>query len=128
MQKQNAQVQEMTINHPTKDEIQETLNRKFGEEAMKSSTIYQKMRLVRCGQDITSKREYHSEREDMQLAIAIQQVLEEFPFSSVRSIARDVHEPSSTIHGYLVEILHLKYRVSRWLPYILSASSRSIIQ
>lgn len=52
----------------------------------------------------------------MQLAIAIQQVLEEFPFSSVRSIARDVHEPSSTIHSYLVEILHLKYRVSRLPP------------
>ena len=122
MQKQNALVQEMTISQCTKEEIEETLNRKFGEQAMKSSTIYQKMRLVRCGQDITSKREYHSERVDTQLAIAIQQVLEEFPFSSVRSIARDLLEPSSTIHRYLVEILHLKYRVSRWLPHTLSDS------
>ena len=120
MQIQNALVQEMTRNQCTKEEIEKTLKTKFGEGAMKSSTLYEKMRLVRCGQDITSKREYHSQRVDTQLVIRIQQVLEEFPFSSVRSIARTLHEPSSTIHRYLVEILHLKYRVTRWLPHQLS--------
>lgn len=120
MQKQNKVVQEMTLQQCTKDQIEKTLNRKFGEESMKSSTIYQKMRLVRCGQDKTQDRQYHSDRIDQQLSIAIQNVLEEYPFSSVRSIARDLNTPSSTIHRYLTEVLHLKYRLTRWLPHVLS--------
>lgn len=61
-----------------RDEIENGLQIRFGHEAMKSSIIYQKMRLVQCHVDITKEREYHSERIDEQLVVAIQNVLNEF--------------------------------------------------
>lgn len=84
-----------------KDEIENALQIRFGHEAMKSPIIYQKMRLVQCHVDITKEREYHSERIDEQLVDAIQNVLNKFPFSSVRSIFLDLHVPSTTIYEYL---------------------------
>lgn len=120
MKKQNELLQKMTSEGCCKEEIENALQIRFGQEAMKSSTIYQKMRLVRCNVDITKEREYHSERIDEQLVIAIQNILNEFPFSSVRSISHDLHVPSTTIYEYLTRILKLKYRITRWLPHELN--------
>ena len=120
MKKQNELLQKMTLEGCNKEEIENALQIHFGQETMKSSTIYQKMKLVRCKVDITKEREYHSERIDEQLVIAIQNVLNEFPFSSVRSISHELHVPSTTIYEYLTRILKLKYKISRWLPHELN--------
>lgn len=117
MQEQKAFVQKMVLEGHNKDEIENALNIEFGRRAMKSSTIYEKIRLVRCGQDITKPREYHSDRGDEQLVSTIRNLLDEFPFSSVRSISHDIKVPSSTVYYYLTQVLQLKYRITRWLPY-----------
>lgn len=93
--KQNVLVKKMALNQCSKEEIEETLNHKFEEEAIESSTINQKMRLVCCGNDVTSKHEYHSEGVNTQFTIEIQQILEEFLFFQFIC--------------YLVEILQLTY-------------------
>ena len=120
MKKQNELLQKITLEGCCKEEIENALQIRFGHEAMKGSTIYQKMRLVHCNVDITKEREYHSERVEEQFVIAIQNVLNEFPFSSVRSISHDLHVPPTTIYEYLTKILKLKYRITSWLPHDLN--------
>lgn len=117
MKKQNELLQKMTSEGCCKDEIENTLQIRFGQKALKSSTIYLKLRLVCCNIDITKEREYYSEPIDEKLVIAIQNMLNEFPFSSVRSISHDLHVPITTIYKYLTRILKLKYKITRWLPH-----------
>ena len=54
------------------------------------------------------------------MANDIQNVLHEFPFASVRMIALDVKKPPVTVYRYLTQVLHLKYKVTHWLPHKLS--------
>ena len=99
----------MTSEGCIKDEIENALKIRFGQKTMKTSTVCQEMRLVRCHVDISKEREYHTERIDEQLVIAIQNVLNEFPFSSVQLIFRCLHVPTTAIINCLTRILKLKY-------------------
>ena len=57
MMKQNLIIKEMTEDDCSFNEIKETLHEMFGESLYKSSTIFEKMRLVRCQTDITKRKE-----------------------------------------------------------------------
>ena len=120
MNNQNVIIKMMVENDNNFDQIKQELHRKFGECAYKDSTIYEKIRLTRCATDITTRKPYESERMDMHLANEIKNLLNEFPFSSVRSIALMTKKPIATIHRYLTQVLHMKYRVTRWLPHKLT--------
>ena len=118
--KQNLIIKEMTENDCSFNEIEETLHRMFGESSYKSSTIYEKMRLVRCQTDITKRKDYQSNRIDQELANNLLSLLEEFPFASVRMMAMVEKKHPATVHRYLTQVLHLKYKLTRWLPHKLT--------
>lgn len=54
------------------------------------------------------------------MANEIQNLLNEFPFASVRMIVLDVKRPHVTVYRYLNQVLHIKYQVTHWLPHKLS--------
>ena len=121
MEKQNLIIKEMTEKKHSFDEIKQTLHQKFGESAYKDSTIYEKMRLVRCNQNITERKQYESDRIDLYLdQIMNPNLFHKFPFASVRMIALDVKRPPVTVYRYLTQALHLKYKHTHWLPHKLS--------
>lgn len=120
MNKQNELVQKMVKKNCSINEIKYALHKKFGEEAMRKSTLYQKVRLVRCGQNIVKLKRPGCERYDTQLACSIKKFLHEYPYASVRIIAHSLRIPIVTAHRYLTKYLKMKYKVTRWLPYTLN--------
>lgn len=87
-------------------EIQIHLNEQFGKEAYSKTTVYKWAARAKLGFDVESEAEPPGPKPDEQLRVRILEVLEDKPFSSLRSIAADLNEDKSTIYRYLPKYLH----------------------
>ena len=59
-----------------------------------------------------------------QLCVRIEQVLDEKPFSSLRSIGDELNENNVIIYRYLTKYLHKIYKHSKWVPHSLSLAQK----
>ena len=107
------------------DEIQNELNKKFGEQAYKSSTIYKYIEQLKLGCFEEKDSQYNGFRVDEQLLFRIQQEINENKFFSVRSLANKLNVSTSTIHRYLTEELHLVYKHTKWVPHSLDSEQKN---
>lgn len=106
------------------DEIKQFLEKRFGEEAYHRSTIYKWHGQAKIGVSIENNNDRPGNKLDDQLLIRVQQVLEEEPFSSTRSIADKLKENNVTIYRYLTKYLHKVFKSSRWIPHFLTNAQK----
>ena len=110
-------------------QISDILKMKFGESTYKPSTIYKWMKEAKFNLPLANRRLDEEEAKnaiDEQLLLRIQQILEDEPFSSIRSIASVLNAPKSTIHRYMTVHLKLVYRHTRWLPHFLNNDQKNV--
>lgn len=105
-------------------EIENLLKEQFGKEAFHKTAIYKWSNYAKIGLDLENEREPPGPKPDEQLCIRILQILEEEPFSSLRSIADILNEENSTIYRYLTKYLGKEYRVSKWIPHSLDNAQK----
>ncbi|KAH0788370.1 histone-lysine N-methyltransferase SETMAR-like [Histomonas meleagridis] len=102
---------------------------KFGESAYMSSTIYKWMKEAKFNLPLANRRLDSEEAKntiDEQLLLIIQQILEDEPLSSIRSIASVLRAPKFTIHRYMTVHLKLVYRYTRWLPHFSNIDQKNV--
>jgi histone-lysine N-methyltransferase SETMAR len=100
------------------------LKDEFGKHAYSLASIYNWLVKARLGQQSVDDAERSGRPLDEQLLTRIQEMLDEHPFSSVRSISRTLNSPSTTIWRYLTHHLGLVYKHSKWVPHMLSADQK----
>ena len=105
-------------------EIQQLLQQRFGQEAFHRTTVYKWSAQARIGVDINDKGEQRGNKPDEQLLIRIQQILDDEPFSSTRSIAHTLNENNMIIYRYMTIYLKKVFRLSRWVPHFLDQSQK----
>lgn len=61
---------------------------------------------------------------DEMLCLRIQQILEEKPYSSLRSIGDELNETNVTIYRYMTKYLHKILKASKWGPHSLKLDEK----
>lgn len=118
--KQRKFIFDQAQNGKNPKEIENLLKEQFGKEAFHKTTIYKWFNYSKLGFDLENERERPGPKPDEQLCTRIQQIIEEEPFSSLRSIADELNEENSTIYRYLTKYLNREYRSSKWIPHSLN--------
>lgn len=104
--------------------IEELLQRRFGEEALKRSEVYRWAGLAKLGYDPNYEKEKPGPKPDEQLLKRIEEILDEEPFASLHYIAELLNENTTIIYRYLTQFLHKVYKSSRWLPHELTQQQK----
>ena len=104
--------------------IEELLQKCFGEEELKRSEVYRLAGLARFGYDPNYKKETPGSKPDEQLLKRIKEILDEEPFASLRYIAELLNENMTIIYRYLTQFLHKVYKPSKWLPHELTQQQK----
>ena len=115
---------ELTKNGKKPNEIQQLLQQRFGEEAFNRTTVYKWSTQARIGINIENENERPGRKPDDQLLIRIQQILEEMPYSSTRSITDILNENNNIVYRYLTLYLGKIYKASRWVPHFLNLTQK----
>ena len=96
----------------------------FGKQAFSSKTIYKWISMYKLGVPLNEERGKPGPKPDEQLLTRIQELLEEEPFISVRQIAQQLNEAPTTIHRYLTVFLGRQYKVTKWIPHLLTSAQK----
>ena len=106
-------------------EIEKELQKQFGEQAYKRTTIYQIIQETKLGFPQAQESSNNENHIDRQLLITIQREIAENPFFSVCSLAQKLKVPPSTLYRYLTNELHLVYKHTRWVPHLLNSDQKN---
>ena len=101
-------------------EIQEILNREYGEHALGRSSIYKWSARAKLGYEEVEDEHRPGRPIDEQLLTRVDNTLETTPFASVAYIANTLSSNKATIYRYLTEHLGRVYKHSRWVPHLLT--------
>lgn len=114
---QKEYIFELTKEGKKPNEIQQLLQQRFGQEAYCRSTVYKWSAQARIGVDLDDNGEKRGTKPDEQLLYQIEQVLDEEPFSSTRSIADILNVNNVIVYRYMTIYLHKVFKASRWVPH-----------
>lgn len=124
--KQIKMIKEMAAQGHTAKEIQNALEIQFGKEAFKHTAIYKYINEQRFGAPDIKEEDKPDYGYDFELQNTIQREINEFPFSSVRSIADNINCPPSTVYRYLTVYMGLVFKHTRWVPHKLTIEQSQI--
>ena len=112
---------ELTKEGKKPNEIQQILQQHFGQEAYCRSTVYKWSAQARIGVDLDDNGEKRGTKPEEQLLYQIEQVLDEEPFSSTRSIADMLNVNNVIVYRYMTIYFHKVFKASRWVPHFLNS-------
>ena len=116
---QQEVIKEMVLKNQKFKEIQKELEKKFGEQALKKTAIYNYIAKAKLGLPMIKDPTHSGNTIDEQLLITIRQEIEKNQFFSVRSLAYTLHCSPSLIYRYITNELHLVFKTTRWIPHSL---------
>ena len=114
-------IKKMFAEHQGFTAIQKELQKQFGEQAYKRSTIYQVMQGEKLGFSPEKEISPHENKIDEQLLYTIRRVIEESEFFSVRSVAQRLRVNETIVYRYFTRELHLVYKHTKWIPHNLDS-------
>ena len=117
-------IREMVAENQKFPEIQNRLQKEFGEQALKRSSIYEVMREQKFPSSPKKDSSTHKRQYDEELLIIIQQEIDKEEFFSVRSLAQKLKCQPSLIHRYLHERLNLVFKKTKLVPHFLSSTQK----
>lgn len=122
--KQREYIFNLTKDGKSPGEIQNFLHEQFGKQALSRTTVYKWAGQAKLGFSITNEREHPGPKPDEILCLRIQQILEEKPYSSLRSIGDELNETNVTIYRYMTKYLHKVFKASKWVPHSLNLDQK----
>ena len=118
--KQRQTIFDLTEQGLDAKEIESQLQIRFGHQAFSTKTVYKWRAIKRLGLENDLDRGAPGPKPDEQFLTKIDQIFNEKPFSSIRSISRDLNENISTVYRYNIVYLGRVYRLSKWVPHTLN--------
>ena len=94
----------------------------LGPDIMGYSTITYYLRTRDYYQNSTPTKKEEKIKEEEKNQILVENALMNFPFSSIRDIAKITHIPKSTVHLILTKKLHYVLKHLRWIPHSLNST------
>lgn len=122
--KQREYIFNLTKDGKSPGEIQDFLHEQFRKQSLSRTTVYKWAGQAKLGFSITNEREHPGPKPDEILCLRIQQILEEKPYSSLRSIGDELNETNVTIYRYMTKYLHKVFKASKWVPHSLNLDQK----
>ena len=119
--KQRETIFNLTEQGMNAKEIQKQLQIQYGQQAFSTKTVYKWRAIKKLGLENDLERDTPGPKPDEQLLERINQIFIEKPFSSIRSISRELNENVSTIYRYTTDYLGRVYRLTKWVPHNLNS-------